>query len=189
MSLELLEKSLKNAQVITRGEYKYFIHPLTDSIPPIEPDLMMETCMALRDNLDINADYILTMEAMGIHIATVLGQLTGLPVNIIRKRQYWLPGEKILDQSTGYSKGTLYMNSVKPGDRILIVDAVVSTGGTLLAVLNALKEIGVDVAGIGCVIGRGGGKKIVEEKTGFKVKTLIDIDVKDKVEVTSKITG
>ncbi len=178
----LLEKSLDDAKVIRRGEYNYFIHPLTDSIPPIQPQLMKEVCERIMDVADLDADYILTMEAMGIHIGAVLSQMTGLPLNIIRKRKYGVDGEITLDQTTGYSKGNMYLNNVKEGDKITIVDAVISTGGTLTAVINALKQRKAVIKDIICVIERDDGVKDILEKTGCEVKTLTKIKVGKKIE-------
>lgn len=185
--LELLKKSLREAPVIRRGEYNYFIHPLTDAIPRITPKLLDEVADCIIRHSDTKVDSILTMEAMGIHIATAVSQKTGLPFNIVRKREYGLPGEVVLDQSTGYSKGKMYINAVKKGDRILVVDAVISTGGTLVAVLNALKKIGAKVSDVVCVIERGDGVRIVKEKTGFDVKTLVKIEVDKKVRIIKSI--
>ncbi len=177
--LEKLVSSLEKAPTLKRGDYTYFVHPLTDSIPPIEPELLHEVCSAIKDTSNLDVDYILTMEAMGIHISAVLSQMTNLPFYIVRKRQYWLPGEVVLDQSTGYSKGKMFINFVKKGDRVLVVDAVISTGGTLVAVLNALKKIGAEVTDVVCVIERGEGSQAVKAATGFDVKTLVKIDVVD----------
>ena len=184
--LELLVKSLEECPVIKRGEYNYFIHPVTDGIPRLEPVMLSDVCDTIAKVSDLNVDYILTMESMGIHISSVLSQKTGLPVNIVRKKQYWLSGEIVLDQTTGYGKGKMYINCVKKGDRVLVVDAVVSTGGTLVAVLQALKKAGVVVKDAVCVIERGEGKRVVKEQTGFDVKTLVKIDVLDKVRVLKK---
>ncbi|MFH1835782.1 MAG: hypoxanthine/guanine phosphoribosyltransferase [Methanobacteriota archaeon] len=175
----LLEKSLLEAPVIRRGKYEYFIHPLTDAIPALSPDLLSEVCDRIVEVTDYGADKILTMEAMGIHIAAALSLKTGLPFNIVRKREYGLPGEIILDQSTGYSKGKMYINAVESGEKILIVDAVISTGGTLIAVINALKKICVEITDVVCVIERGSGVEKVFKETGVKVKTLVKINIVD----------
>lgn len=175
----LLEETLLKAAVVKRGEYEYFIHPLCDSIPPLTPSLLEEVCLRIQDAANPGARKILTMEAMGIHIGAVLSLQTGLPLSIVRKRQYWLPGEIILDQTTGYSKGAMYVNSVKAGDKILVIDAVISTGGTLIAVLNALKKTGAKVVDVVCAIQRGGGARKVKDATGFDVKTLVKIKVED----------
>ncbi|MFH1789243.1 MAG: hypoxanthine/guanine phosphoribosyltransferase [Candidatus Altiarchaeota archaeon] len=183
-NLKKLEDSLLSAPVVRRGEYEYFIHPLTDGIPPLTPGLLTEVCGRIQDVVNPGAEKILTMEAMGIHFAAVLSVETGMPLNIVRKRQYWLPGEVVLDQATGYSKGKLYINAVNAGDRLLVVDAVISTGGTLTAVLNALKKIGAEVVDVVCVIERGDGVAKVKKETGFDVKTLVKIEVRNgKVDI------
>lgn len=179
MELPLLAKSLRDAPVIRRGDYEYFIHPLTDGIPLLDPDLLMESCMALMKCLELDADYILTVESMGIHVASVLSQLTGLPVKMVRKKRYGVDGEMVLGQETGYGKGLLYLNYVCRGDRLVLVDSVISTGGTFSAVLQALGDVGVEVVDAGCIIGRGDGKKRVLQETGVNVKTVLEIRVAD----------
>lgn len=181
----LLERSLKQAPVIRRGKYRYFIHPLTDSIPPIDADLMKHTCERIVKAADLDADCIVTLEAMGIHISAVVSQMSSVPVNIVRKRPYSLPGEEVLDQRTGYGGAKMYLNSVQEGDRVCVVDAVVSTGGTLVALIDALRRRGAEITDIVCVIGRGDGAQRVFDETGLKVKTLVDLEVKEDVEVVS----
>jgi adenine phosphoribosyltransferase len=187
MKLKHLKESLENAPVMKRGQYTYFIHPLTDSIPPIQPELLKEVCDAIKEKSKLDVDYIVTLEAMGIHISAILSQMTGLPFNIIRKRQYGLPGEIIMDQTTGYSKGNMYLNSVKRGDVVTIVDAVISTGGTLTATIKALQNAGAIIEDIICVIERGNGVAEVEKATGFRVKTLVKIEVAEKVRIVKMI--
>ena len=177
-SLPLLRKSLESAPVIKRGEYSYFIHSLTDTIPPMQPALLDEICNGILSVVNKSKfDVIVSMEAMGIHLAALLSQKTGIPFNIVRKRQYWLPGEVLLDQKTGYGKGQMFINAIKKGDRVLLVDAVVSTGGTLTAVINGLRSIGAVITDVVCVIERGDGKSVVKKKTGVQVKTLVKVDI------------
>lgn len=182
-----MKASLEAAPVMRRGEYVYFIHQLTDSIPPIDPRLLAEVCEAIEDCTDLDVDYIVTMEAMGIHISAVLSQRTHLPFNIIRKRMYGLPGEVELQQRTGYGGSKMYLNSVERGDVVTVVDAVISTGGTLIATIEALRVAGAVVKDVVCVIERGDGVEAVRKATGFKVKTLARIDVGEKVRVTGTL--
>jgi len=185
--LELLKKSLLEAPIIQRGEYRYFIHPITDGIPRLSPELLREVTLALKNFAELNVDYILTVESMGIHIASALALETGLPINIVRKKPYGLKGERILQQETGYGKSKLYVNYVDKGDRIMVVDAVISTGGTLSVVLGALKELGAKVIDAWCVIERGRGVERVKRETGIEVKTLVKIEVSDKVKIISSV--
>src|SRR5665811_1395489 len=155
--LERLKNSLINSPVMKRGEYNYFIHPISDGVPSLDPHMVKEIADYIAEIADMNVDTILTVEAMGIPVANALSLKTGIPLTIVRKRPYFLEGEVELSQSTGYSKGVLYINGLKKGDRIIIVDDVISTGGTLLALVKALKNMGVEVTDVISVIGRGDG--------------------------------
>ncbi|MDL2261223.1 adenine phosphoribosyltransferase [Methanimicrococcus sp. OttesenSCG-928-J09] len=187
--LRKLKKSLEEAPVIQKecdGQiYNYFIHPISDGIPETDPAILEEIAdFIVNDGKTCGIDKIVTVEAMGIPIATTLSLKIRTPVSIIRKRKYGMVDEVELSQSTGYSKGALFINGLKKGDRILIVDDVISTGGTLLPLLEVLSGMGVDVAGVYCVIGRGAGAAHIKEKTGIDVTVLVDIAVsKDGVTV------
>lgn len=174
--LELLKESLTNAPIIKRGDYYYFIHPISDGVPNITPELIEEVSCYILKIADMNVDRILTIEAMGIPVATALSLKSGIPLSIVRKRKYELEGEIMLCQSTGYSKGELYINGIVEGDRILIVDDVISTGGTLKSLIIALKDVGAIVCDVIVVIERGEGSLRLKEM-GIDVTTLVRIDV------------
>lgn len=183
--LDKLRKSLKDSPVIKRGEYNYFINPITDGIPALDPEVLEEACYAITEAVDFEGvDCIVAIESMGIHIGAVLSTITRVPLNIIRKKQYWLPGEVKLQQTTGYGKGELYLNSIKKGDTVVLVDSIISTGGTMVAALKGLKEVGAKVRDAVAVVERGDGVRRVEAETGVKVKTLVKINVgENKVDV------
>ncbi|HJH32176.1 MAG TPA: purine phosphoribosyltransferase family protein [Methanosarcinaceae archaeon] len=176
--LNLLKRSLAEAPIIKRGEYYYFIHPISDGVPILDPELIGEISDHILGIADTDIDRILTIEAMGIPIATALSLKTGIPLSIVRKRKYELDGEVELSQSTGYSNGELYINGIVKGDRVLIVDDVISTGGTLHALVKALHGIGAIICGIIVVIERGDGSSRLAE-SGIDVTALVKIDVNE----------
>lgn len=179
--LEKLVKSLETCPMVKRGEYNYFIHPISDGVPIVEPELLREIGCAMVKVLDLEkVDMIVVAEAMGIHIGTVLSLMTGIPMNIVRKREYKLPGEVAVHQTTGYSKGELYLNGLSAGNRVVIIDDVVSTGGTTRALLSALGQIGVEVVDICFVIQRG------TPDIGREYKSLACIEVTDRVHVIDR---
>jgi len=170
--LNRLIASLESCPMVRRGEYNYFIHPITDGVPRLEPSLLREVACAIVCVMDLQGvDKIVTAEAMGIHIGTALSMITDLPLNIMRKRQYSLPGEVAVDQSTGYSNGHLYLNGIEKGDRVVVIDDVTSTGGTLKAVIADLERAGAEVVDICVVIRRG------DPDVGRPVRTLVGIEV------------
>ncbi len=172
--LERLIHSLETSPVMKRGEYNYFINPITDGVPLLEPALLREIGCAMVRILDLTGvDKIVVCEAMGIHIGVAFSMMTDIPLVVVRKRSYDLPGEVAVHQTTGYSKGELYLNGVGAGDRVVIIDDVCSTGGTLRALISAIEQVGAEIADICVVIGRG------DADIGRPLKTLVRIEVSE----------
>lgn len=177
---EMFRDSLRDAPVIRFDAYEYFIHPLTDGVPAIDPTLLeavVDDILAVVDLTGVTR--IVTPEAMGIPVGTALSLRTRIPLSIIRKRRYGLPGEIQVAQETGYSKGDLFVNGLGADDRILLLDDVVSTGGTLIPVINAITKAGIAIEDILVLIEKGEGRARVESACGRAVKTLVQLAVVD----------
>jgi adenine phosphoribosyltransferase len=71
----------------------------------------------------------------------------------------------------------MFINDVEPGDRVLIVDDLLSTGGTLAAICGALDDIGADIADIVVALRKVGDNAL--DDTKYDVKSLLDITVAD----------
>ncbi len=177
--LDRLKHSLENAPVVRFQDYDYFVFSIADGIPTIDTELFREVIDAMDSRIEGEYDKIVTAEAMGIHLAAGLSLKTGKPFTIIRKRKYGLEGEKEFEQVTGYSSRKMYINGLNRGDRIVLLDDLISTGGTLIGILRALNQMGVEVVDVIIVIDKGTGRRKVEEKFGIKIKTLVGIDIKD----------
>jgi len=181
ISLEKLKKSLEEASVVKKGEYFYVIHPITDGLPYIKPDLLEEVTCEMQKLIEKcgQIDKIVTMEAMGIPIATILSLNMNIPFTIIRKRKYDFPDEVNVEQKTGYSNSKLYINGLKKGDKIVIVDDMLSTGGTIRVVLTALKKMGVIVKGVFIAVNKGNAAKEITNESNVSITTLVNIDIID----------
>ena len=180
---ELLRQSVIDAPVVMKGDYAYFIHPLSDGVPQQSAELLAAARDLIHEQVDWdNVDIILGIEAMGIPLATALSLASGKPLVIGRKRTYGLPGEFAIDQTTGYSKGEIYLNDIGKGDRVLLVDDVVSTGGTLLPILKAIDEIQAIVADCWIIFEKGEGMNYVRERGDWPLNSLVRIKMDgDKV--------
>ncbi|TFG69743.1 MAG: adenine phosphoribosyltransferase [Methanomassiliicoccus sp.] len=179
MVLEALKASLAESLVVERGDYEYMIHPLTDGIPRVEPKILNDVVDAMIEVGNFDCDVILTVEALGIPLATALSLRTGRPFTIVRKRMYGLPGEVNLTQVTGYSKSALFLNGILPGETVTIVDDVVSTGGTMWALVEALKKMQVKIADILVVVEKTDKKAEIERKIGHQIKTIVKVEIID----------
>ena len=181
MRVELLKESVVNAPVVWKEGYPYFVHPLSDGVPRQTSELLSAARDLVAENVDWDSiDLILGIEAMGIPLAAALCLTSGKPLVIGRKRQYGLPGEVSIDQSTGYSKGEIYLNDIQKGARVLIVDDVVSTGGTLHPILQAVDRMGAIVQDCWIVFEKGDGMDKIRTSGDWPLNSLVKIEMQDE---------
>ena len=187
-SLAVLHDSLRGSPIIWKGEYPYFIHPISDGIPRMNPNVLRATRDLIVESVDwTKIDLIVTVEAMGLPLLAAVGDATGKPTVVIRKRSYGMEGEIKVDVSTGYSQSTVYINDIKPGERILIVDDVISTGGTLEPLLESLENMGVILQDIVIAIEKGNGReRLNKTRPEWPIRSLARIDIIDgKVQIVN----
>ena len=177
----VLEESLKGAPIIWKGDYPYFIHPISDGIPRMDPEVLKAVSTLIVESTDWEGvDIIVSVEAMGLPLLAAVGEATGIPTVVIRKRSYGMEGEVAVDVSTGYSSSTLYINDIAPGERIVIVDDVISTGGTLEPLLEKLEEMGVILRDIVIAIEKGEGRsRLNRERPEWPIRSLARIEIVD----------
>ena len=178
-AMKELRASLQAAPVILKCDYPYFIHPITDGVPRMDPEVLNAITNLVGERVNWSKiDMILGIEAMGLPLTAPLSMATGLPLIIARKRSYGLEGEVEIDQSTGYSKGAMYLNDLKKGERIVILDDVLSTGGTLKAVIEGVRRAGAQVAEIVTLVEKGGGmKRLQEDYPGIRIQSLVRLEM------------
>ena len=184
--LSVLQDSLRGSPIIWKGEYPYFIHPISDGIPRMDADVLRATRDLIVEMVDWSkVDLVVSVEAMGLPLLAAVGDATGKPTVVIRKRQYGMEGEVQVDVATGYSQSTTYINDIEPGERILIVDDVISTGGTLEPILATLEKMGVILQDIVIAIEKGEGReRLAKERPDWPIRTLARLDIIDcKVEI------
>lgn len=187
--MDQLRDSLLSAPIIEKEGYQYFVHPISDGVPMLKPGLLREIVIKIIRKAKLeDVDKIVTPAAMGIHISTAVSLMTDIPLVVVRKRQYGLAGEVALSQVTGYAENEMFVNDVYEGDRVLLLDDVLSTGGTLHAILGALETIGAEVVDVVAVIKKVGGTNKLDD-TEYNVKTLINVDVVDYEVVIIDETG
>jgi len=184
--LSVLQDSLRDSPIIWKGDYPYFIHPISDGIPRMDADVLRATRDLIVEMVDWSkVDLVVSVEAMGLPLLAAVGDATGKPTVVIRKRQYGMEGEVRVDVATGYSQSTTYINDIEPGERILIVDDVISTGGTLEPILETLEGMGVILQDIVIAIEKGEGReRLAKERPDWPIRTLARIDIIDgRVEI------
>ncbi len=62
---------------------------------------------------------------------------------------------------------------IKPSDRVLLVEDIVTTGGSILEVIDVVRSTGAAIAGLGFLVDRSGGRV----EFGLPARPLITLDV------------
>jgi adenine phosphoribosyltransferase len=120
-----------------------------------EPGALKECIDQMADKFkDLNADIIVGPESRGFIFATPLAYLLGAGFVPVRKPGK-LPGETIKYQySLEYGTDSLeiHSDSIVPGQRVIIIDDLLATGGTMAAAAKLVEQLGGEVVGLGFLI-------------------------------------
>ncbi|MDW5299912.1 MAG: adenine phosphoribosyltransferase [Sedimentibacter sp.] len=103
---------------------------------------------------DVDVDLIVGPESRGFIFATPLAYLMKTGFVPVRKPGK-LPAETIgYEYALEYGKDLLeiHKDSIQPGQKVLIVDDLLATGGTMFAAAKLVEKLGGEVVGLGFVI-------------------------------------
>ena len=125
----------------------------------------------------LNFDKIASIESRGFLFSSALCYNLSKPLILMRKKDK-LPAEKYSQEfELEYGQATLeiHKDSIKPKEKVIIVDDLIATGGTSEAGAKLVEKSGGIVSGFLFVINLFdlGGKKFLEKK-GYKACSLID---------------
>lgn len=187
---ELLERVYHTAAVTDSGSHVTTVNELTDQLPALEMETLIAARETIREAGPFDADKIAVEEDKGLPIGVAVALEEGLPLAVARWYTYDIDVADELratvDIDSEYFTGTLYLNGVETGDRVVIVDDTISTGGTMVAMIEAIRDAGAEVTGAHCVtekVGKGGVERVARE-TGVEVTTSISISAtEDGVDV------
>jgi orotate phosphoribosyltransferase len=174
--LELLrEKSFRYSpdkpfKLVSGRESPYYVdcRPTTHNARGLA--LIGEIFFSLIRDLEVDAIGGLTMGADPIAHATALtSYVKGQPVNAFAVRQR--PKE--------HGTGGLLVGDVRPGDRVVVVEDVVTTGGSALKAVRAAREFGLKVVKVLVLVDREEGgrealaREVPEVEAVFTISELL----------------
>jgi len=160
------------------GSYPYVILPLESRASPEYFEAVVEGLKYMMEDEIERANVVLGIEAKAFVVTPLLAKELGLDWVAIRKRDYRME-QLVIEQNKAYKGATkLYCVGLEKGDKPLIVEDMISSGGTLTATLEVLKKKNFEVAGIGSVYERGDGIKRIKE-AGYNAKGLMRLEIKN----------
>ena len=148
---------------------------------------LIENPAGFRESIERIADahrglgitHVAGIEARGFIFGAGVAIALGVGFIPVRKKGK-LPGETIgQNYALEYGVDTIEIHAdvLKPGDKVLLVDDLIATGGTALAAVSLLRRTGAEVRNGGFVIDLfdlGGAEKL--RHTGIEVFKLIDFE-------------
>lgn len=140
---------------------------------------------ALQEVIDLFAEYanerkpdvIVGIESRGFVLGTPLALALGIGFAPIRKAGK-LPYDKISEEHAleyGTNTVEIHTDAIQPGQRVLIVDDLLATGGTALAAARLIERLGGVVCGFSFMVELGflDGRKPL---AGYDIQALVKFD-------------
>jgi adenine phosphoribosyltransferase len=112
------------------------VERMREAVAPMKPDLLVG------------------IESRGFLVAAPLAYTLGCGFVMVRKRGK-LPGATIpytYDLEYGSDSIEIQADGVRPGQRVVIADDLLATGGTMQAATNLVRKVGGEVVGSICII-------------------------------------
>ncbi|KUO57945.1 MAG: orotate phosphoribosyltransferase [Gracilibacter sp. BRH_c7a] len=125
---------------------------------PIKAEALCKELAVKFENFEI--DTVIAPAVGGIVVAYEVGRALGVKA-IFTERQN---GEMTLRR--GFE--------LAPGEKVLVVEDVITTGGSVKEVIKVVKEVGAIPVGVGVLVDRSGGKAEFE---GLRLNSLIQMNI------------
>lgn len=169
----------------TENGYDYFVYPYK-GIVPIDDKEIKYLAEIIAHKIPKDVDLVFTVETDGILTALPVAMLLGKPLVVARSFDYKMSKAFHFTQKTGYHEKELYFYfDLQKIKKIVIIDCILSTGGTIKAAIDLFKKLGVEVEGVYVVINKTNYSNIeFIEQIKSKLFSLFDIEIEnDKISV------
>lgn len=110
---------------------------------------------------NIRPDRIAGVVLGSVPLAAALSMATGIPYIMIRK------------EKKDHGTGKLIEGDINPGDRVLVVEDVITTAGSSIKAIGTIREAGAEVTDVISVIDREGGGRENLEGAGVAFNPLV----------------
>ena len=137
-----------------------------------QPKVFSAVVDALADSFG-QVDKVAGIEARGFILAAPVAYQTGAGFVPVRKKGKLPSATFAQEYQLEYGTATLevHQDAFEPGDRVLIVDDVLATGGTARATTTLVRQAGAEVAGIAVL-------KELSFLNGRAALTGLDVDIR-----------
>jgi adenine phosphoribosyltransferase len=130
---------------------------LFKDITPVlgDPDLFKASLDLLAESAgDTKIDKVVGIDARGFIFAAGVAQILGAGFVPVRKegKLPWTTRSMAYTLEYGESVVEIHEDAIKPGEKILLVDDLLATGGTAAAAIKLLKALDADIVSVSFLI-------------------------------------
>lgn len=165
MELEQLVERVKDAALL-RGEFilssgRKSTYYLDKYRIETRPDILRDVAVGLTARIPDDADILAGPELGAIPLVTAVGLETGLPFLLVRKKAKDYGTKKVVE------------GLFEKGQKVVLIEDVLTTGTQAITAADSLRDLGLDVLKIVCVIDREEGAREAVEGSGYVFDPLI----------------
>lgn len=149
-----------------------------------DPEALIEAINLMAEPYKtMNIQKVVSMEARGFIFGSMIAYLIGAGFIPIRKKGK-LPYKTVeyeYEKEYGPDIVTMHVDAIEPGERVLILDDLLATGGTAIAAAKLVEQLKGEIVEQCFLIELTGslhGRKILED-AGYKVRSFIQIPVEE----------
>jgi orotate phosphoribosyltransferase len=142
----------------------YCDNRLTLTAPEVRTRIEIGLCGLIKENYP-DCEVLMGTSTAGIAHAAIVGHIMGLPMGYVRS------------SAKDHGRANQIEGKLLPGQKVVVVEDLISTGGSVLEVVNVLREAGAKVLGVVSIFTYGM-KKGLEKLAEANVKniSLTDFD-------------
>lgn len=178
MNKDYIQETFNNQKIVIVSNKRYCINSLTDHTPITKPELLEQISHEMSSKVDFSkADVLIGEEDRGGYLCALMSYTQKKPFTLTTWNPIGLEGEISVDFRNAYTNGKIFLNGIKDfaGKKAIIVEDVIDTGGTVIAMIELLRNNGIKVVDVIAVAEKNdyGGMERIEKETGIKPKVLV----------------
>ena len=151
----------------------YCDNRLTLTAPDVRNDVENGLAAIIKNNYP-DVEVLMGTSTAGIAHAAIVGHLLGLPMGYVRS------GNK------DHGRGNRIEGKLEKGQKVVVVEDLISTGGSVIEVVDALREVGAEVLGIASIFTYGM-QKGLDRLSAANVKNISLTDFDTIAQVAAEI--
>lgn len=163
-SLSELNSSIHSARTVkivkdSKNAYDFKLYPFGERGTYIEPKLTEEITEHLTQSITEQFpafDYIVSPEPGGHTWGMLAAYRLRKPINILRlSTDLYEDFQICVRRETAYNENYICFDGFNEGDRVLLLDDVISSGSTIRAIAAQLKQMGIQLVGVQAILAKG----------------------------------